>query len=79
MNLFLLLKQNSVREQRHLNQRIAYLEDSAKVDSENQLKEFHKGLQKNQKHLQQEEKEETPTSELVVQVFQGAEIHSNER
>ena len=77
--LFLLLKQNSVREQRHLSQRIAYLEDSAKEDSENQLKEFHKELQKNQKHLQQEEKEETSTSELVVQVFQGAEIHSNER
>ena len=79
MNLFLLLKQNSVREQRHLSQTIAYLEDSAKEDSENQLKEFHKELQKNQKHLQQEEKEETSTSELVLQVFQGAEIHSNER
>ena len=76
----MLPKQNSVREQRHLSQRIAYLEDSAKGDSENQLKEFQKELQKNQKHLlqKQQAKEETSTSELVVQVFQGAEIH-NER
>ena len=59
---------------------MAHLEDSAKGDSEIQLKEFHKELQKTQKHLlqKQQEKEETPTSELVVQVFQGAEIH-NER
>ena len=56
------------------------MEDSAKGDSENQLKEFQKELQKTQTHLlqKQQAKEETSTSELVVQVFQGAEIH-NER
>ena len=71
--------QDSVRDQRHRAQELSHLEETAKEECENNLKELSKELQKVQEQLAEDSNSSTsPDHGPSIKVFHGTEISTQQ-